>query len=205
MSDTKTTTDKVEKSEAEWRKELTPMQYAVLREKATERPFSGEYEHEHRTGHLCLRRLRADPVRVRRQVRFRLRLAELHPPATESHVDEERDISHGMIRTEVLCSKCKGHLGHVFNDGPGPTGPALLHQLGGAEAASRNRRSQSASNAIASPARPRAGRAGFFSRVPFSGLRSHAPHREPSYANFSNACCLLLLASASPASSWRAS
>ena len=50
MSDTKTTTGKIQKSEAEWRKELTPMQYAVLREKATERPFSGEYEHEHRAG-----------------------------------------------------------------------------------------------------------------------------------------------------------
>ena len=54
MSDTKTTTSKVEKSEAEWRKELTPMQYAVLREKATERPFSGEYEHEQRPGtYIC--------------------------------------------------------------------------------------------------------------------------------------------------------
>ena len=67
-----------QKSEAEWRKELTPMQYAVLREKATERPFSGEYEHEHRAGHLHLRRLRPDAVRIRRQVRFRLRLAEFH-------------------------------------------------------------------------------------------------------------------------------
>ena len=43
-------------------------------------------------------------------------------PALESHVDEERDVSHGMVRTEVLCSKCNGHLGHVFEDGPGPTG-----------------------------------------------------------------------------------
>src|SRR5207244_10849153 len=43
-------------------------------------------------------------------------------PAAESHIDEEHDVSHGMIRTEVLCSKCNGHLGHVFNDGPGPTG-----------------------------------------------------------------------------------
>ena len=78
MSDTKTMTGKVEKSEAEWRKELTPMQYAVLREKATERPFSGEYEHEKTPGHLYLRRLRPDAVRIRRQVQLRLRLAELH-------------------------------------------------------------------------------------------------------------------------------
>src|ERR1700738_4625635 len=107
MSDTKTVTGKVEKSEAEWRRELTPMQYAVLREKATERPFSGEYEHEHRTGtYTCAGCGRPS----------------FTPPAVDSHVDEERDVTHGMIRTEVLCSKCNGHLGHVFDDGPDPTG-----------------------------------------------------------------------------------
>src|SRR3954454_20539634 len=95
MSDGKMMTGKVEKSEAEWRQELTPMQYAVLREKATERPGTGEYEHENRQGtYICAgcgqtlfesvakfsfgRGARPDPVRIRRQFRFRLRLAELH-------------------------------------------------------------------------------------------------------------------------------
>ena len=98
---------KVEKSEAEWRKELTPMQYAVLREKATERPFSGEYEHEHRQGTYTCAGCGWPSFTL---------------PALESHVDEERDVTHGMVRTEVLCSKCNGHLGHVFPDGPGSTG-----------------------------------------------------------------------------------
>jgi len=101
MSDTKTTTGKLNKSDSEWRKELTPTQYAVLREKATERPFSGESDAKFDSG--C-------------------GWPSFTAPAAASHVDEERDISHGMIRTEVLCSKCNGHLGHVFDDGPGPTG-----------------------------------------------------------------------------------
>src|ERR1700710_1652819 len=122
MSDTKTTTPKVEKSEAEWRRELTPMQYAVLREKATERPFSGEYEHEHRTGTYtcagCGQTLFESDAKFDSGCGW----PSFTAPAVDSPVDEERDVTHGMIRTEVLCSKCNGHLGHVFDDGPGPTG-----------------------------------------------------------------------------------
>src|SRR5271156_2350378 len=105
MTDTKTITGKVEKSASEWRKELTPMQYAVLREKATERPGSGQtlFESDAKFDSGC-------------------GWPSFTAPAADSHVDEERDISHGMVRTEVLCSKCNGHLGHVFDDGPGPTG-----------------------------------------------------------------------------------
>ena len=121
MSDTKTS-GKVDKSEAEWRKELTPMQYAVLREKATERPFSGEYEHEHRKGTYtcagCGQTLFESDAKFDSGCGW----PSFTAPAVDSHVDEERDVSHGMVRTEVLCSKCNGHLGHVFPDGPGPTG-----------------------------------------------------------------------------------
>ena len=133
MSDTKTS-PKVVKSEAEWRKELSPMQYAVLREKATERPFSGEYEHEHRKGTYtcagCGQTLFESDAKFDSGCGW----PSFTPPAVDSHVDEERDVSHGMIRTEVLCSKCNGHLGHVFKR-PRPDRPALLHQFGGVETA----------------------------------------------------------------------
>ena len=97
------------------------MQYAVLREKATERPFSGEYEHEHRKGTYtcagCGQTLFESDAKFDSGCGW----PSFTAPAAESHVDEERDVSHGMIRTEVLCSNCNGHLGHVFEDGPGPT------------------------------------------------------------------------------------
>ena len=97
------------------------MQYAVLREKATELPFSGEYEHEQRKGtYTCAGG--GDAVRVRCRFHSGCGWPSFTAPAIDSHVDEERDVSHGMIRTEVSCSKCNGHLGHVFDDGPGPTG-----------------------------------------------------------------------------------
>src|SRR5881394_385329 len=101
MSDTKTTTAKVEKSEAEWRRELTPMQYAVLREKATERPFSGEYEHEQRKGtYICAG---CGQTLFESDAKFDSGCGwpSFSKAATESHIDEEHDISHGMIRTEV--------------------------------------------------------------------------------------------------------
>ena len=114
-------TDKIVKSDAEWRKELTPMQYAVLRQKATERPFTGEYEKTTTPGtYVCAGC--GEPL-FSSETKF-----ESHcgwPSFTApvgNNVDEARDTSHGMIRTEVLCAKCGGHLGHVFEDGPGPTG-----------------------------------------------------------------------------------
>ncbi len=130
MSDTKTS-DKVIKSEAEWRKELSPMQYAVLREKATERPFSGEYEHEHRPGtYICAG---CGQTLFESDAKFDSGCGwpSFTQPAAEGHVDEERDVSHGMIRTEVLCSKCSGHLGHVFEDARGPLMPSRRHGRGG--------------------------------------------------------------------------
>ncbi len=114
--------EKVEKSEAEWRTELTPMQYAVLREKATERPFSGEYDHTNEPGAYvcagCGQTLFESDAKYDSGCGWPAFTA----PAAGDRIDEERDFSHGMVRTEVLCSKCNGHLGHVFPDGPGPTG-----------------------------------------------------------------------------------
>jgi len=113
---------KVRKSDDEWRKQLTPMQYAVLREKATERPWSGEYEDTTAKGtYVCAG---CGQTLFESDTKFESGCGwpSFTAPAVESHIDEERDTSHGMIRTEVLCSKCDGHLGHVFPDGPGPTG-----------------------------------------------------------------------------------
>jgi len=122
MSDTKTTTGKVEKSEAEWRRELTPVQYAVLREKATERPFSGEYEHEQRKGTYtcagCGQTLFESDAKFDSGCGW----PSFTAPAVDSHVDEERDMSHGMTRTEVRSAHGDSHLGHVFPDGPADRG-----------------------------------------------------------------------------------
>jgi peptide-methionine (R)-S-oxide reductase len=115
-------TEKVAKKDAEWRKELTPMQYAVLREKATERPFSGEYEKTTTPGtYVCAGC--GQPL-FESDAKFDAGCGwpSFTQPTAESHVEEETDASHGMIRTEVLCARCNGHLGHVFPDGPGPTG-----------------------------------------------------------------------------------
>jgi peptide-methionine (R)-S-oxide reductase len=113
---------KVRKSDDEWRKQLTPMQYAVLREKATERPWSGEYENTTAKGTYVCAGCGQPLFESDTKFESGCGWPSFTAPAVESHIDEERDVSHGMIRTEVLCSKCDGHLGHVFPDGPGPTG-----------------------------------------------------------------------------------
>jgi peptide-methionine (R)-S-oxide reductase len=116
------TEKKIVKTDTEWRKELTPMQYAVLREKATERPFSGEYEKTKATGTYVCAGCGQPLFESDSKFDSGCGWPSFTRPTVESHVDEETDTSHGMVRTEVLCSKCDGHLGHVFPDGPGPTG-----------------------------------------------------------------------------------
>ena len=125
MPETKTTQagdEKVIKSDEQWRRELTPMQYAVLREKATERPFSGEYEHEHRQGtYVCAG---CGNVLFESDAKFDSGCGwpSFVIPADSRAIDEHEDNSFGMRRVEVTCARCGGHLGHVFPDGPRPTG-----------------------------------------------------------------------------------
>jgi peptide-methionine (R)-S-oxide reductase len=114
--------EKIKKTEAEWRRELTPAQYQVLREKGTERPFSGEYDHTKDPGeYVCAG---CGKVLFRSDEKFDSGSGwpSFWAPAADDAVETEQDRSYGMVRTEVKCSDCGGHLGHVFEDGPQPTG-----------------------------------------------------------------------------------
>jgi peptide-methionine (R)-S-oxide reductase len=110
------------KSESEWRKELTPNQFYVTRQKGTEPPFTGEYEESEAPGiYRCV--CCGQPLfRAEEKYHSGSGWPSFWNPITEESVETERDTSHGSIRTEVKCSRCDAHLGHVFEDGPQPTG-----------------------------------------------------------------------------------
>jgi peptide-methionine (R)-S-oxide reductase len=114
--------NKIQKSDAEWRSELTPAQYHVLREKGTERAFTGEYDHAKQPGEY--RCAGCGKVLFRSDEKFDSGSGwpSFYAPAEQEAVETESDRSYGMDRTEVKCSDCGGHLGHVFDDGPRPTG-----------------------------------------------------------------------------------
>ncbi len=114
--------DPKELADDEWRSLLSPEQYTVLRRAGTEPPWSGAYVHNHEDGSYRCAGCGAVAVRQFDQVRLRFRLAQLHRAGRGPRGRAPIDKSHGMVRTEVVCRACGGHLGHVFDDGPGPTG-----------------------------------------------------------------------------------
>jgi len=114
--------NRIEKTDAEWRNELTPEEYRVLREKGTEPAFTGEYDHVFDPGAYHCAGCGALLFESDAKYDSGCGWPAFFAPAREAAIEEESDRSHGMIRTEVLCAACGGHLGHVFPDGPQPTG-----------------------------------------------------------------------------------
>ncbi|MGI9190351.1 MAG: peptide-methionine (R)-S-oxide reductase MsrB [Longimicrobiaceae bacterium] len=112
----------VKKSEAEWKQELTPEQYRILREKGTERAFTGEYYKTKDKGiyrcAACGEELFSSEAKFESHSGW----PSFYEPVSDENVEEASDTSHGMTRSEVMCGRCGGHLGHVFPDGPQPTG-----------------------------------------------------------------------------------
>lgn len=113
--------DRVVKSDAEWRQQLTPMQYAVTRQQATERPFTGEYVHNHANGTYncvaCGQPLFSSETKFESGSGW----PSFWDVIQEGNVELRHDNSHGMRRTEVVCNRCESHLGHLFDDGPRET------------------------------------------------------------------------------------
>lgn len=113
---------RVEKSEEEWRRELSPEQYQVCRQKGTERAFTGKYNDCKDTGTYHCACCGKELFRSETKYNSGSGWPSFYRPIADDAVKTEADTSHGMARTEVLCSACNAHLGHVFDDGPEPTG-----------------------------------------------------------------------------------
>ncbi len=113
---------KIVKTQRQWMEILTPEQYHVLRQKGTERPFTGKYDKFFEKGvyqcAACGAAIFASDAKYNSGCGW----PAFNAPKDPAAVSENRDTSHGMVRTEITCSRCGSHLGHVFNDGPAPTG-----------------------------------------------------------------------------------
>ena len=114
--------NKIQKEESKWRRELTPEEFEVTRKAGTERAFSGEYWNQYQKGKYhckcCGKELFSSEAKFKSHSGW----PSYHSPINQKVIYEKIDTSHGMTRTEVLCQKCDAHLGHVFPDGPAPTG-----------------------------------------------------------------------------------
>ena len=112
--------NKIHKTDAEWQRELTPEQFKVLREKGTERP--GSYREKNGEGVYACAACGLELFSSDQKFESGCGWPSFTQPLAAENVEEESDTTHGMRRTEVLCAQCEGHLGHVFEDGPAPTG-----------------------------------------------------------------------------------
>lgn len=115
-------TEKIKKSDAEWRQQLTPEQYRVTREHGTERAYTGQYAKTKTPGtYVCV--CCGNPL-FESDTKFESGTGwpSFYAPLNDTAIEEDRDYSYGMVRVETHCSQCDAHLGHVFDDGPAPTG-----------------------------------------------------------------------------------
>lgn len=110
------------KSEEEWKKKLTREQYTVLREKGTEMAFTGKYVHNKKSGMYLCAGCGAELFSADTKFDSGTGWPSFDKPENLENVELKKDFSHGMLRTEVICKRCGGHLGHVFDDGPTETG-----------------------------------------------------------------------------------
>lgn len=109
-------------TEAEWQQRLSPAEFHVCRQKGTERAFTGEYWNCHDDGLYVCRACHQPLFDAETKYDSGSGWPSFYAPLAADRIDEHRDISHGMIRVEVVCGRCQSHLGHVFPDGPAPTG-----------------------------------------------------------------------------------
>jgi peptide-methionine (R)-S-oxide reductase len=114
--------EKIERSDEEWRQLLSPEEYHVLRQKGTERAFTGRYWKTKEPGTYVCAACGAALFDAHAKYESGSGWPSFYQPVAEEAVATETDISHGMVRTEAVCAKCGSHLGHVFEDGPAPTG-----------------------------------------------------------------------------------